>query len=356
MKKLLLFGYLSFICVFVAQSQQEKIPPAHTDSLPGPDTFARQLPLTFNDPKKGFKDLFVNTGISSGVNTTRLNPLAINFVQDYIDKHSKNLYKMKEWAKPYFDMIDGVLRQHGIPGELKYLSVIESDLHAYAISWAGAVGPWQFMAGTARRMGLKVNADVDERTDYFKSTHAAARYLTELYSIYGDWLLVIAAYNGGTGNVNSAIRRSGSKDFWSLQNYLPSESQMHVKKFIATHYIMEGQGGLTTLTKDETKNFLFTTGAQAGVNKILSPEEEANIKTLTISGKYNSLVIAKYTQMDIVEFNRLNPEFDKGIANNGNYDLRLPIDKMNLFYANKFKILDESIQVLLNSANEPAKK
>lgn len=356
MKKLLLFGCFAFICALVAQSQQKKFTTISTDTLMGKDSFTKQLPLTFNDPKRDFKDLFVNTGNSSGVNTAQLNPLAISFVQDYIDKHSKNLYKMKEWAKPYFDMIDGVLRQHGIPGELKYLSVIESDLHAYAISWAGAVGPWQFMAATARRMGLKVNADVDERTDYFKSTHAAARYLTELYSIYGDWLLVIAAYNGGTGNVNSAIRRSGSKDFWSLQNYLPSESQMHVKKFIATHYIMEGQGGLTTRTKDETKNFLFTTEPQAGVKRILGPEEEANIKTLTISGKYNSLVIAKYIQMDITEFNRFNPEFDKRIANNGNYDLRLPIDKMNLFYANKFKILNESIQVLLNSANEPARK
>jgi membrane-bound lytic murein transglycosylase D len=356
MKKLLLFGFLAFICAFVARSQQKKFPSISTDTLIRTDSFPKQLPLTFNDPKKDFKDLFVNTGTSSGVNTARLNPLAINFVQDYIDKHSKNLYKMKDWAKPYFDMIDGVLRQHGLPGELKYLSVIESDLHAYAISWAGAVGPWQFMPGTARRMGLKINRDVDERTDYFKSTHAAARYLTELYGIYGDWLLVIAAYNGGTGNVNSAIRRSGSKDFWSLQNYLPAESKMHVKKFIATHYIMEGQGGLTTLTKDETKNFLFSTEPQADLKKILTPEEQANIKTLTISGKYNSLVIAKYTQMDITEFNRLNPEFDKRIAINGNYDLQLPIDKMNLFYANKFKILNESIQVLLNSANEPAKK
>ena len=102
------------------------------------------------------------------------------------------------------------------------------------------------MPYTARDFGLVVNGVVDERRDYFKSTHAAARYLLQLYKQTHDWLLVIAAYNGGPGRVFSAIQRSGSRNFWSLQYNLPEESRNHVKKFIATHYIMEAAGGGNT--------------------------------------------------------------------------------------------------------------
>ena len=190
---------------------------------------------------------------------SQLNPLAVSFVEDYIEKYGEKIEGMKDWGKPYFDMMDGILVQHGLPKELKYLAVIESDLKSNARSWAGAVGPWQFMPATARNMGLKVGNKYDERRDFYKSTHAASKYLTSLFAIYGDWLLVIAAYNGGPGKVNSAIRKSGSRDFWTLQRYLPAESKNHVKKFIATHYIMEGgQGGITTVTKEEAKNFATT--------------------------------------------------------------------------------------------------
>ncbi len=109
------------------------------------------------------------------------------------------------------------------------------------------------MPATARILGLKVNRSHDERTDYFKSTHAAAKYLKDLYTEFGDWLLVIAAYNGGPGNVYSAIRKSGSRNFWNLQYYLPAESRTHVKKFIGTHYIFEGQGRVTTLNQGRSQ-------------------------------------------------------------------------------------------------------
>jgi membrane-bound lytic murein transglycosylase D len=250
---------------------------------------------------------------------------------------------MKGWGKPYFDMMEGVLTTHHLPGELKYLAVIESNLKSYALSWAGAVGPWQFMPATARRMGLKVNSYIDERTDYYKSTHAAAKYLTELFSTYGDWLLVIAAYNGGNGNVNYAIRKSGSRNFWDLQYYLPEESRNHVKKFIATHYIMEGNGGITTITRDEAKDIMFLPKEKNN----LSEEELNNSKTQTISGKYNSLIITKNILMNIATFNRYNPDFDKQIAVNGTFALRLPADKMDIFNAKKYQILEESLRVLL---------
>ena len=131
-----------------------------------------------NDLKYRFKDLFVQSTMDDGIAVEQLNPRAINFVEDYVKKHSKNLEEMKDWGKPYFDMMDAILIRHGLPRELKYLAVIESHLKSSVVSWAGAVGPWQFMPSTGRRFGLKVSHNYDERTDYFKSTHAAASYLT----------------------------------------------------------------------------------------------------------------------------------------------------------------------------------
>jgi len=298
--------------------------------------------VALNDPRKAFKDLFVSNIEKSGSSRVELNPMAISFVQDYIARHTKQLEQMRDWGKPYFDMMQGVLNSHGLPGELKYLAVIESDLKSNALSWAGAVGPWQFMPGTARKLGLRVSAYVDERTDYYKSTNAAARYLADLYSIYGDWLLVIAAYNGGAANVNYAIRKSRSRNFWSLQYYLPEESRNHVKKFIATHYIMEGTGGITTVTRDEAKDLSLNSAATG-----LTTEELNSLKNETITGKYSSVVISQNILMDINNFNRYNPDFDKQIGMNGTFDLRLPPDKMDLFNAKKYDILDQSMRLLL---------
>jgi len=300
------------------------------------------------DPKEGFKDLFVDKPEEEGLNQVQLNARAISFVDDYMLKHKKGLEKLKGWGRPYFDMIDAVLNYHGLPRELKYLAVIESYLKTYAVSWAGAVGPWQFMPETGRRMGLKVNAYTDERTDYYKSTHAAAKYLSELYTIYNDWLLVIAAYNGGPGNVDAAIRKSKSKNFWDLQHYLPAESRDHVKKFIATHYIMEGDGGITTLTKDETDALKQASNINPAA-KNLTALEMTNSKVQAISGRYNSSVIVKQITFPIDEFNRYNPDFDKLITHNGKYELRLPADKMDVFMAKRYEILNESLQIMLDS-------
>jgi membrane-bound lytic murein transglycosylase D len=301
-----------------------------------------------NDPKEGFKDLFVGNAEEEGLTQVQLNPRAVTFVDDYMQKHRKDLEKLKGWGRPYFDMIDAVLSYHSLPRELKYLAVIESYLKTYAVSWMGAVGPWQFMPATARRMGLKVNGYIDERTDYYKSTHAAAKYLNELYKIYKDWLLVIAAYNGGPGNVDAAMRKSKSKNFWDLQHFLPAESRDHVKKFIATHYIMEGDGGITTLTKDETEILRQASNVNPAA-KNLTTTEMINSKVQAISGRYNSLVIAKHTTFSITEFNRYNPDFDKLITHNGKYELRLPADKMDLFMAKRYDILNESLQLMLDS-------
>jgi len=291
-----------------------------------------------SDPKDAFKDLFEPES-STNAAAFKLNPKAVSFVQDYWENEGDRLTKMKNWAKPFFDRIDKIFSDKNLPVELKYLAVIESDLRSSATSRVGAAGPWQFMAETARDFGLKVNRKVDERRDFNKSTVAAAKYLKDLYETYNDWLLVIAAYNCGNGPVNSAIRKSRSSNFWELQYYLPAESRNHVKKFIATHYIMEGDGGLTTLTKKETEALAVSNPAAI----------DPNTTVLNISGKYISLAITQNIQMNIGDFNKLNPDFDKQLSANGSYNLRLPNDKMLAFQAGKQQILDQSIQILLNS-------
>jgi len=301
--------------------------------------------------KYGFKNLFTQYSYNPSLAyRSQINPSAFGFIQDYMNTHGKYLTKMKGWGQPYFNLIESILLQYGLPRELKYIAVIESNLNTGATSYKGAGGPWQFMPYTAREYGLAVSGYYDERRDYTKSTHAAARYLLTLYRQLHDWLLVMAAYNGGPGRVYNAIKKSGSRNFWSLQYYLPEESRTYVKRFIATHYIMEGGGGVTTSVSNGNAPGVQVNGGGANpfdIKPELSAEELETTATQTISGKYNSLVIAKNLSMDIILFNRFNPEFDNMIANNGNYDLRLPNDKMQLFLVNKYTILNECVQVLL---------
>ncbi len=297
------------------------------------------------DLKSEFTNLFTTAVKGDGLSGAKLNPMAVGFVQDYIGKNKKGFLAMKLWAKPYLDMMDKVLDQHGLPKELKYLAVIESGLKYNAISWTGAVGPWAFMPAAAQEYGLKISRQNDERLDYYKSTHAAARLLTDFYQKYGDWLLVIAAYNCGPGNVDKAIRKSGgSKDFWTLQYNLPNESMNHVKKFIATHYIFESEGGITTVTKGEMRDMVLNPSAS------LNEDEMKSSVAHVITGRFNSGIILKYIQMDKQRFDRFNPGFDNKIANEGKYELRLPVQQMNLFVSKRYEILDESVQLLLKDA------
>jgi len=292
----------------------------------------------------------------SGTNSVKLNARAVSFVEDYMEENSKELLKMKDWGRPYFNMMDAVFTKYSLPIELKYLAVIESKLKSTALSRVGARGPWQLMPVTARELGLKVNAKVDERINYYKSTTAAALYLRDLYAEFGDWLLVIAAYNGGPGVVYNAVKKSGgSRNFWAIQSFLPSETRNHVKKFIGTHYIFEGQGGITTLTKAETADQISAI-SQILSNRNLTVAEMAEVKSIQVSGKYHSAVIAKMVVMEIDEFSRYNPNFDRVMAKAENtYELKLPQDKMELFIANKYQILNESVQMLLSGATSVSK-
>jgi membrane-bound lytic murein transglycosylase D len=333
MKKLLLLTTLPLIAFLYSFAGIEKGTSGYERAVS--DT----VKVNAGAAKAGFKDLFEGQSAESGFVNVKLNPKAVSFVQDYMEVYSNKLNNMKSWGKPYFDLIEGVLSAHNLPTELKYLSVIESELKTSATSWVGAAGPWQLMPQTARELGLRVTKKTDERRDYKKSTQAAARYLNALYNEFNDWLLVVAAYNGGPGNVNQAIRKSGSRNFWVLQNYLPAESRNHVKKFIATHYIMEGDGSVTTMTKAERANYTQPAGDVAIAT--------AGVESTTVSGKFTSAAIAQTIGMDLGAFARLNPNFDKQIAQNGQYDLRLPADKMSTFSENRNIILEQSVKSML---------
>lgn len=161
------------------------------------------------------------------------------FAKTYFNAHTRSLAVIKTRANKRFKDIERVLQHHSIPKELKYLAVIESALNNNAISPVGAVGPWQFMDATARDMGLTVNGKRDDRTDWTRSTQAAAKYLNQLYGRFNDWLLVVAAYNCGHVPVESAMAKTGSNNFWTIRKYLPRETQGHVLAYIATASIFE---------------------------------------------------------------------------------------------------------------------
>lgn len=167
------------------------------------------------------------------------NDIVQRFIDRYMGRLRHSVSYMLGAANFYVPIFEEALEAYQVPLELKYLPVIESALNPKAVSRVGATGLWQFMLGTGKMYGLEVNSLVDERRDPVRASYAAARYLRDLYRIFGDWNLVIAAYNCGPGNINKAIRRSGGfKDYWQLYPYLPAETRGYVPAFIAANYAM----------------------------------------------------------------------------------------------------------------------
>src|SRR6202012_5567091 len=175
----------------------------------------------------------------------------MTFVHRYIRNNDECLSTIQQRSEGPFTIIDSVLNHYGLPLELKYLAVIESELKPSAVSRVGAKGPWQLMPTTAHELGLTVSHSSDDRTNYYKSTRAAAKYLRDLHREFGDWLLVLAAYNGGPVPVYRAIHKAHSRNFWVLERYLPAEARMHVKKFIATAYYFENADKLPPAPKTQ---------------------------------------------------------------------------------------------------------
>jgi len=196
------------------------------------------------------------------------------FIDLYGRKKKDLTSRMLGLSDYYFPIYEEILDRNNLPLELKYLSVVESALNPKATSWAGASGPWQFIYSTGVQYGLTINSYVDERRDVYKSTQAACEYFQASYDLYGDWLLVIASYNCGPGNVNKAIRRSGgSKNFWEIQKYLPRETRGYVPAFIAVTYLMNfaDQHGITPTQAD-----YFSLVEAVEINQLLTFEQLAS--------------------------------------------------------------------------------
>ena len=169
------------------------------------------------------------------------NSIVGNYINMYLTKRRSLVADMLALHSYYGPIFVEELLKEGMPTELQYLPVIESAINPNAVSRAGAAGLWQFMPATAKGLGMEVNSLIDERRDARLSSRNAARYLKQLYEIYNDWSLAIAAYNCGPGNVNKALRRAGGegkKDYWEIYSYLPAETRGYVPAFIAANYVM----------------------------------------------------------------------------------------------------------------------
>ena len=207
-----------------------------------------------------------------------LNKNVAAFVNKYNKQNGIFLDKAKAKTESYFVLIDSVLRLNEVPAELKYLAFIESGMKKNPVSKTGAIGPWALMPKAAKQYGLKTGHN-DERLNYNKSTVAAAALLKDFYNEYGDWLLAVAAYNCGPGTMERAIKKSGSHNYWQLQNFLPPETRSHVRKFIAVHYHFEGHGSLVTMTKAETEDHIEAVAAYISNRK----EQPADSIAATVS-------------------------------------------------------------------------
>ena len=242
------------------------------------------------------------------------NEIVREFIEMYATRLRQKVAFMVSAYNLYMPIFEEALDLYDLPLELKYLPVIESALNPLASSPQGAVGLWQFMLPTGKVYGLKTTSLVDERRDPVKSTRAAARYLKDLYDIYHDWNLVIAAYNCGPGLINKAIRRAGGeKDFWALYNYLPATTRGYVPAFIAANYIMN-----------------YYCEHNISPMDMNMPE---STDTLHISRPLSLQQVAAVCNIHIDQLRALNPEFKKDIipGNEGTYALRLPTPSVSTF-------------------------
>lgn len=274
-----------------------------------------EIPLDYNEHVRGFIDL-------------------------YSIRKRKLLSKVLTLSKLYFPVIEEIFDRERIPLELKYLAVIESALNHQATSPVGAAGMWQFMAPTGRIYGLISNNSLDERRDFFKSTEAAIKYLKNSYAIYKDWLLVIASYNCGAGNVNKAIRRSGGKtNFWQIMPYLPRETRGYVPAFVAAAYVMN----------------------YASEHNIYPAELDLNFYTDTVlvDNRFSITQLAYALNMSVEEIKLYNPTLRRGYIpfTTQKITLTLPYAKAMKFaeLQHPGAIIQLNTELMALKASEPAR-
>lgn len=262
------------------------------------------------------------------------NEVVRRYILRYVKHSPRQLAALQRKAEYYFPIFEDILAKHNLPYELCYMPVIESALNPQARSHMGATGLWQFMPATGKKYGLEINSLVDERMDPIRSTEAACLFLKNLYTIFQDWNLVIAAYNCGPGNVNKAIHRAGGKrDFWSIYPYLPSETRGYLPIFIAASYAMnyaEAHGicpatPLTTMASD----------------------------TIVTTQRQHLKQIADNIDIPLAELRRLNPQYPRDIIPGGKaYAICLPIEKAGLYIDKQDTILAYQAKELIHNRRD----
>ena len=260
-------------------------------------------------------------------------------VQKFIDRYSGRLRHSVSYmlgaSNFYIPIFEEALEVYQLPLELKYLPIIESALNPKAVSRVGATGLWQFMIGTGKQYGLQVNSHVDERRDPVKSSYAAARYLSDLYKVFGDWNLVIAAYNCGPENINKAIHRAkGEKDYWRIYPYLPKETRGYVPAFIAANYIMTyySQHNICPMTT----------------------RLPAKSDTVMISKNVHLEQVAEVVGINIDLLRSLNPMYRRDVIPGASepLPLRLPLTEVSKFIDMEDSVYTYKVDELLNKRSE----
>ncbi len=267
-----------------------------------------------------------------------------SYIRMYLNRMRGRLDVMLTLSEFYYPIFEEALARYDVPEELKHLTIVESAMNPNATSRVGAAGLWQFMYTTGKNYGLEVNSIIDERRDTYKSSDAAAHYIHDLYKVFGDWHLAIAAYNCGPGNINKAIARSGGKrDFWQIYPYLPRETRGYIPAFIAATYIM---------------NFYPEHGLHP--KRVTIP-----LRTDTVMVERNMLFtyINKYTGIEMDELRTLNPQYriDMIPGEGGSYPLCLPTDKMgdlirwadSIFLASEDSLSRRTVAVKAAASDEP---
>ena len=245
-----------------------------------------------------------------------LNDVTRTFINTYSNRMRHSVAIMLGASNFYMPIFEEALERYDLPLELRYLPVIESGLRPSVTSHAGASGLWQFMPATGKRYGLEINTLVDERRDPIKSSEAAAHFLSDLYNMFGDWSLAIAAYNCGEYNVQKALLRSGNRDgdFWSIYNYLPKETRGYVPAFIAANYIM-------------------TYYCEHGITPMQATLPAAS-DTIVVAQDVSFAKIASLCNVTMDELRALNPQYRRDIVPR-DYVLRLPASAIEPFVLNE---------------------
>jgi membrane-bound lytic murein transglycosylase D len=251
------------------------------------------------------------------------NPELEQIIKTYLRRRKSSFSGLMEKARFYFPLFEEQLDKYDVPLEMKYLAIVESALKPRARSRVGATGLWQFMYQTGKQFDLNVSSYVDERSDPYKATEAACKYLASLYKIFGDWDLALAAYNSGPGNVSKAIRRSGgSTNYWNIRHNLPRETANYVPAFYATLYIFEYANEHNIKARENTLAYFETDTVQVK-------------RQITFEQLYETLNI----DIEVLQF--LNPQYKLDIVpyiKDRNYTLTLPVKDIGRFLSNEKEI------------------